>query len=168
MSVTTIEDHMLGIPHARAIGMTLVSHTDAGALVRVPYAEHLVGDPDTGVIHGGVLTALLDNTCGVAVRPPAQIAAEGPISIATLDLRIDYMSPAEPFRDILAHAVCFKRTRHIAFVRGVAYQDSPDDPIATCVAAFMLGTRNEPRSEGQTSAPESPPADPASNEEPRA
>ena len=152
MSVTTIEDHMLGIPHARAIGMTLVGHTDAGALV----------------IHGGVLTALLDNTCGVAVRPPAQIAAEAPISIATLDLRIDYMSPAEPFRDILAHAVCFKRTRHIAFVRGVAYQDSPDDPIATCVAAFMLGTRNEPRSEGQTSAPESPPADPASNQEPRA
>ncbi|MFM7119680.1 MAG: PaaI family thioesterase [Gammaproteobacteria bacterium] len=161
MSVTTIEDHMLGIPHARAIGMTLVSHTDAGALVRVPYAPHLVGDPDTGVIHGGVLTALLDNTCGVAVRPPAQIAAEGPISIATLDLRIDYMSPAAPFRDILAHAFCYKRTRHIAFVRGVAYQDSPEDPIATCVAAFMLGTRNEPRADSHTPESAATPTAPA-------
>ena len=148
MSQTTkIEDHMLGIPHARAIGMTLLRHDDTGTLVRVPYAPHLVGDPDTGVVHGGVLTALLDNTCGVAVRPPGVIESSGPISIATLDLRIDYMRPAEPHRDILAHAVCYQRTHHIAFVRGVAYHDTPENPIATCVAAFMLGTRNEPRAD---------------------
>jgi len=148
--MATPEDHMLTIPHARAIGMTLVRHDDQGSVVRVPYAEHLVGDPDTGVIHGGVLTALLDNTCGIAVRPPA--GGEGDISIATLDLRIDYMGPAEPHRDIFAEAVCFKRTRNIAFVRACAYQDSPAEPIATCVASFMLGTRNEPRAAGAEAA----------------
>ncbi|MBX3705773.1 MAG: PaaI family thioesterase [Pseudomonadales bacterium] len=141
--MTTLEDHMLAIPHARAIGMTLVRHDAEGSVVRVPYAEHLVGDPDTGVIHGGVLTALLDNTCGIAVRPPGG-DAEG-YAIATLDLRIDYMGSAEPHRDIFAEAVCYKRTRNIAFVRASAYQHSPDEPIATCVAAFMLGTRSEPR-----------------------
>jgi uncharacterized protein (TIGR00369 family) len=149
--VDTLEDHLHNIPHARAIGMTLVRHDDAGglhtdstaAVVRVPYAEHLVGDPDTGVVHGGVLTALLDNACGLAVRP-----SEGngePIAMATLDLRIDYMGPAEPRRDIYAEAVCFKRTRNIAFVRATAYQTSADDPIATCVASFMMGTPNQPR-----------------------
>jgi uncharacterized protein (TIGR00369 family) len=143
--MTAVQDHMLSIPHARAIGMTLVKHDASGSVVRVPYAEHLVGDPDTGVVHGGVLTALLDNACGIAVRPPESEPAEGPISIATLDLRIDYMGSAEPHKDIYAEAVCYKRTRHIAFVRASAYQDSPDEPIATCVAAFMLGTRNEPR-----------------------
>jgi uncharacterized protein (TIGR00369 family) len=141
--MTELHDHMLSIPHARAIGMTLLRHDDQASVVRVPYAAHLVGDPDTGVIHGGVLTALLDNACGIAVRPPA--AVPGAVAIATLDLRIDYMGSAEPHRDLFAEATCFKRTRNIAFVRACAYQDSPTEPIATCVAAFMLGTRNEPR-----------------------
>lgn len=143
-SVDPIEDHMLNIPHARAVGLTLVSHGEDGCVVKVPYAEHLVGDPDTGVVHGGVLTALLDNSCGMAVRPAD--AEPGALSMATLDLRIDYMGAAQPHRDIFAHAVCYKRTRHIAFVRATAYQTTPDDPIATCVASFMLGTPNEPRS----------------------
>ncbi len=134
----SLEHHMLNIPHARAIGMELVSHGPQGAVVRVRYAAHLVGDPDTGVVHGGVLTALLDNACGMAVRPAD--GDDAPVSMATLDLRIDYMAPAEPHRDILAHAVCYKRTRHIAFVRATAYQDSLEAPVATCVASFMLGT----------------------------
>jgi uncharacterized protein (TIGR00369 family) len=140
----TVEDHLLNIPHARALGMTLVRHDATGSLVRVPYAEHLVGDPDTGVIHGGVLTAVLDNTCGMAVRPPQE--SDQWLPIATLDLRIEYLGAATPHQDIFAEAVCFKRTRHIAFVRAVAYQTSADEPIATCVASFMLGTPNEPRS----------------------
>jgi uncharacterized protein (TIGR00369 family) len=150
------EDHMLSIPHARAIGMTLVRHDATGSVVRVPYADHLVGDPDTGVVHGGVLTALLDNTCGIAVRPPGSEA----LGIATLDLRIDYMGSAQPHRDIYAEAVCYKRTRNIAFVRASAYQDSPAEPIATCVAAFMLDTRNEPRAAAPQ--PADVPAPPAS------
>lgn len=137
-----LEDHLLNIPHARAIGMKLVRYDDDACVVAVPYAEHLVGDPDTGVVHGGVLTALLDNTCGIAVRPAP---GSEPVSIATLDLRIDYMGAAEPHRDILAEARCFKRTRNIAFVRATAYQTTPDEPIATCVAAFMMGTPNQPR-----------------------
>lgn len=136
------EDHLTTIPHARALGMRLVRHDAEGCLVRVPYGDHLVGDPDTGVVHGGVLTALLDNTCGMAVRPEAE--AE-PVAMATLDLRIDYMGAAEPHQDILAEAVCFKRTRNVAFVRATAYQTTPDEPIATCVASFMFGTPNEPR-----------------------
>lgn len=140
-----MEAHLQQIPHARAIGISLVRHDDTGCVVRVPYADHLVGDPDTGVVHGGVLTALLDNACGLAVRP--QDASTEGVALATLDLRIDYMGAAEPHKDILAEAVCYKRTRHIAFVRATAYQSSPQDPIATCVATFMLGTPNAPRGE---------------------
>jgi len=141
----TVADHLLEIPHAAAIGMTLVRHDERGCVTRIPYAEHLVGDPDTGVLHGGVLTALLDNTCGMAVRPPSY--EPGSITMATLDLRIDYMDSAEPHRDVFAEAICYKRTRNIAFVRATAYQDSPDDPIATCVASFMLNTANTPRAQ---------------------
>jgi acyl-coenzyme A thioesterase PaaI-like protein len=58
--------------------------------------------------------------------------------IATLDLRIDYMRAAEPGKDVFAKAHCFKVTKNVAFVRAVAYDDDPEDPVAAATAAFML------------------------------
>ena len=144
--MTDIEDHLAHIPHAAAIGMTLVSRSADGCIVRVPYAEHLVGDPDTGVIHGGVITALLDNASGMAVRSDpdgADIGEER--SMATLDLRIDYMRPAQPRQDLYCDARCYRMTSNVAFVRAIAYHDDRNDPIASSVATFMLGTPSAPR-----------------------
>src|SRR3954454_14763519 len=101
----------------------------------LPYRPAFVGDTATGVIHGGVVTAMLDETCGMAV----QLALDGTRSIATLDLRIDYQKPATPGLAIKAHSSCYRVTRSIAFGRAPAYQDSEDDPVATATACFMLG-----------------------------
>ncbi|MGH6708667.1 MAG: PaaI family thioesterase [Bradyrhizobium sp.] len=101
----------------------------------LPYRPIFVGDTTTGVLHGGVVTAMLDESCGMAV----QLALDGTRAIATLDLRIDYQKPATPGLDIRAHAVCYRTTRSIAFVRATAYQDSEDDPVATATACFMVG-----------------------------
>ncbi|MEM1434920.1 MAG: PaaI family thioesterase, partial [Pseudomonadota bacterium] len=131
-------------PFGQALGFEFLDEQDGELTVRAPYAEHLVGDPDTGVIHGGVLTAMLDNACGRAVhiaRIKAGRDSEG--AIATLDLRIDYMGPSAPGKDVYAKAACFRLTQNIAFVRARAYNDDPDQPIASCVAAFMLGTPSE-------------------------
>lgn len=125
------------VPHSRAIGMHVIGAKDGVATMRVPYDEKLVGNPATRVLHGGVITSLLDNASGAAVH-----SALGEWrSMATLDLRIDYMKPATPGRDVLARAECYKLTRNIAFVRGVAYHDDPDDPIASTVATFMLTSK---------------------------
>src|SRR3954451_22144672 len=101
----------------------------------LPYRPVFVGNTETGVLHGGVVTAMLDESCGMAV----QLALDGTSAIATLDLRIDYQKPATPGLDIRAHAVCYRTTRSIAFVRATAYQDSEDDPVATATACFMVG-----------------------------
>ncbi len=122
------------------MGVELVDLKDRKCIVRVPYAEHLVGDPDTGVIHGGVITATLDNASGWSVRCHEDWV-EGQ-SMATLDIRIDYMKPAVPKVELIVEAECYKMTRTIAFVRGFAHQGDPQDPVATSVAAFMLGTPN--------------------------
>lgn len=123
-----------GSPQARALGFESVSIDYATAVLKVPYDERFIGDPDTGVIAGGVVTTLLDHCCGQA----AHAALDRFMYIATLDLRIDYMRPAEPGKDIFARAHCFKVTRSVAFVRAVAYENDPDDPVATATAAFML------------------------------
>jgi len=128
---------LAGVPHAAAINLTVIEIKPGEAVCKVPYAENLIGNPDTRVVHGGVITSLLDNTCGIAVG--SKTAMQG--QIATLDLRIDYMKPATPGEDIFAFAACFKVTKNIAFVRGVAYHADRNDPIATCAAAFMLGTK---------------------------
>ncbi len=116
-------------------GLTLDRTAPGEAWSSLPYRPVFVGDSETGVLHGGVVTAMLDESCGMAV----QLALDGARAIATLDLRIDYQKPATPGLDIKAHSVCYRVTRSIAFVRSTAYQDSEDDPVATATACFMIG-----------------------------
>ena len=63
------------------------------------------------------------------------------VPIATLDLRIDYLRPAEPGRDVLARAHCYKMTKNVAFTRAVAYHDDESNPIAHSVGTFMISTK---------------------------
>ncbi len=123
-------------PHARALGIEVTRLERARAWGKAPYRPELVGDPDTGVIAGGVLTTFLDQLCGAA----ALAALDTPAIIATIDLRIDYMRPAQPGRDILAEAHCYKAGKSVAFVRAAAYEDDPDNPIAHAVTAYMINS----------------------------
>jgi uncharacterized protein (TIGR00369 family) len=121
-------------PQARALGMEVTRIEPARVWGRVPYRPEFVGDPESGVIAGGVITTFLDTICGTA----AVAAMESPTTVATIDLRIDYMRPAQPGRDVLAEAHCYKLGRSVAFVRAVAYEDAPDNPIAHVATAFMV------------------------------
>lgn len=125
-------------PQAAALGFRLVAVEPARGAIAVAWREDLVGDPDTGVIAGGVVTSLLDHTCGLAISAAAMTEA---FSTATLDLRIDYMRPAAPRAGVTAEAHCYKLTRSIAFVRAQAWDADPTDPIATAQAAFVLNRR---------------------------
>mgnify|MGYP002725907632 CR=1 FL=1 len=125
---------MESVPWAQALGLRLTRLEKGRAFAKVAWREDFVGDPDTGVIHGGVLTALLDNLCGVCINT----ALTRPKSMATLDLRIDYMRPAEKGRDILAEAECYHITRNVAFTHACAYPESRDKVIATAAATFAL------------------------------
>lgn len=138
-----IEEGGLPSPHGEAIMLEKLEQSESRSKVAIPYNDNLVGDPETGVIHGGVVTTLLDTACGMSVRSEVELAGEK--AIATLDLRIDYMRPATPGEKIYAEAECYRRTQNIAFVRGTAYQQDISKPIASCSATFMLGTPNKRR-----------------------
>lgn len=129
------------VPHNRALGIEILDFGYESVLFKLPYDEKLVGHPDTGTLHGGAITALLDGASGAAVFG----ALRELVPIATLDLRIDYLRPAEAGKAVLASASCYKMTKHVAFTRAVAYHDNPDDPIAHSVGTFMVSTRGTPK-----------------------
>lgn len=118
------------------MGMTLDVLERGRARMTLPYRADLVGDPVSGVLHGGAVTVLMDSTCGAAVF----MALDKPDAIATLDLRIDYLRAAEPGRDVVATAECYHLGRNVAFVRGTAHHGDPDQLIAACAGSFMIGT----------------------------
>jgi uncharacterized protein (TIGR00369 family) len=122
------------IPFARELGMTLDEIGSGKAQITMPYDPGLIGDPETGVIHGGAVSALMDTCCGAAVvcHPKA-----GGVT-ATIDLRIDYMRAATPGRPVTTRAECYHVARSVAFVRAVALDGDADNPVATAAGTFTM------------------------------
>ncbi|MBE9475816.1 MAG: PaaI family thioesterase [Proteobacteria bacterium] len=130
------------LPHCKALNMRMDLLEDAKAIMSMPYDKRLIGDPETGVIHGGAVSALMDTCGGASVFMHPDNA--GPS--VTLDLRIDYMRPAKPDERISAEAHCFHVTRTVAFVRVVAWAgDNKDAPVATATGAFSFQHKTKRR-----------------------
>jgi uncharacterized protein (TIGR00369 family) len=122
------------VPHHVALGLRAIAAEETHVVVGLPYAAHLVGNPETGVLHGGAITALLDCVSAMAVWHRQELQTR----IATIDLRIDYARPPVPGREVLAHAECYKLGHLVAFTRAVAYHDSAEDPLVTAAGTFMI------------------------------
>lgn len=145
-----VRHRMDGIPQCRELGLEVLEVARERCRVLLPYRADLVGNPETGVLAGGVITTVIDSVCGMAV----QMALRKTVTIATLDLRIDYLRPSTPGSDLIAEAECYKLTRRIAFVRSMAHNGDAADPLAHCVATFMIGTPGQraPQPGGDTHA----------------
>jgi uncharacterized protein (TIGR00369 family) len=124
-------------PYSAALGFRYVSSSPGFGTIMVPWRDDLVGLEATGILAPGVVTALIDHTCGLAIMSTFGTMA----APATLDLRIDHLRPAAAGAAVTAQAHCYKATRTIAFLRAEAWDVSRDDPVATAQAAFTLNRR---------------------------
>lgn len=141
--LTRARQFLAMIPLGQALAFRLEDIGDGRAVLSMPWDEQLIGDPRSGVIHGGAVSALMDTCCGAA----AISHPDGPEMTVTLDMRIDYMRPATPRQRITARAEVYRMTRSVAFLRAIACDEDDTNPVATATAAFTVDfARSEVRS----------------------
>lgn len=129
---------------ALSLALGFETLAERGCVMRAPFREDLIGDPAEGAIAGGVIFALLDQTCGMAISHALRAKAEAdgrelrPGGMATLDFRLDHIRPPRPGSAVIGEAECLNLSGDVAVVRGWAYEDDRADPIAAAQAAFMI------------------------------
>lgn len=126
----------------QTLGIQVVTARLNELVLELPYSAAIVGDPSTGIIHGGAITTLMDTASGsvvICALPEFELCP-------TLDLRVDYMRPAKPGVPVLARATAYRVTRNIIFTRCEAYQEGGVGTVANCVATFMrIGQNMTPK-----------------------
>jgi uncharacterized protein (TIGR00369 family) len=122
------------VGHGRALGVEFRAAGEDWAELALPWKPELVGIREGGILATGAIVSLIDTASGTAVW--VKIGHFQPV--VTLDLRLDYLRPAVEGETIVARCQCYKLTKSIGFVRGVAHGGDPDRPIAHSAATFML------------------------------
>lgn len=122
------------IGHGGAIGIGYHDHGADWAELSLPYSEELVGVAESGVLASGPIISLMDMATSLAIW----IRLGRFRHQATLDLRVDYLRPARPGQTIIGRGECYGVTKSIGFVRGLAHDGDPADPVAHVSGTFMF------------------------------
>ena len=124
---------LTNLGHSGWLGMQYHAHGGDWVELALPWREELVGIVGDGTLASGPIISLMDNATSMGVWTRRGSFAPQ----VTLDLRVDYMRAAEPRKTLIGRGQCYKLTRSIAFVRGIAYQDDPEDPVAHVAGTFI-------------------------------
>lgn len=85
------------IPFDRFLGLLVEEVRPGHARLRLPYRPEFIGDPRRPALHGGVISMLVDTCGGTAVWASCAVKDR----VATIDMRVDYLRPADP-ADLIA------------------------------------------------------------------
>lgn len=121
-------------PAAQTLGWRALELDPEAGTVSVEFTASERFLNPAGVIQGGFLAAMLDDTLGPALAiclPPDRFAP-------TLDLHVQFLRPARP-GTIIGHGRVVKRGREICFLAG-ELTDSGGELIATATATARITT----------------------------
>jgi uncharacterized protein (TIGR00369 family) len=121
------------VGHGGALGIHYVGHGGDWVELGLDYRRELVGVAETGVLASGPIISLMDMAASMAVWVRLGRFRHQ----ATLDMRVDYLRPATPGRTIVGRGECYRATKSIGFVRGLAHDGDPEDPVAHVTATFI-------------------------------
>ena len=122
------------VGHGGALGLSYVGHGPDWVELGLDYQEKLIGVAETGVIASGPIISLMDMATSMAIWVKLGEFRHQ----ATLDMRIDYLRPAVAGRPIVGRGECYRVTRSVGFVRGLAHDGDAADPVAHVTGTFMF------------------------------
>lgn len=140
MTINPYLEKISQTPHAKKLNLKLVSAGETSATLKLPFSKEIIGDSINSFIHGGAVTTAIDTACGAAIFQKQNNLR----ALATLDLRVDHICPAESGADVNVLADCYHLTNTIAFVRATAYTSDINAPIATAIGTFMRSNKQFP------------------------
>jgi len=92
------------MPFNKYLGLKIDSISTDGAVVRIDMRDDLIGNFEKNILHGGVISTLLDFTGGVIAQihiinemkdASLDKIVKRLTSMGTIDMRIDYMRPGK-------------------------------------------------------------------------
>lgn len=134
-----IQEH---IPFNRVLGLKLESMDLKAPKLRFEMRPELVGNARRGILHGGVISAVLDATGGFAImlalakepKPGEKLSFP---NLGTIDLRVDYLRPGRG-----KHFVATGRVVRLGNRIAVTHMELHNDEgelISTGAAAYVVG-----------------------------
>ena len=125
---------MASFGHTGWLGVSYHAHGDDWVELALPWRADLAGDAASGVLASGPIISMMDMACSMAIWARKRELTHQ----VTIDLRVDYTRAAAPQRTVYGRGECYKLTRSVGFVRGIAHDGDPDDPVAHVTGSFML------------------------------
>lgn len=122
------------VPHYRTLNLSLKERSLGRATYAMPYAQSLVGNPETGEIHEYAIVTLIDAACTTAV----QTRLDKFHRTATLDLRTDFLRKSSAGHAIICEAQCLRQDSNTATLRAIAHEGDPADPLGVATATFAI------------------------------
>jgi len=130
------------VPFNQVLGLKVHAMDPAAPQLRFDMRPELIGNPRRQILHGGVISAVLDVAAGFAIHL-AVAGSKGEASeshfpsIGTIDLRVDYLRPGRGH-----YFIATGRVVRLGNRVAVAHMDLVNDTgelIATGGAAYMVG-----------------------------
>jgi uncharacterized protein (TIGR00369 family) len=134
------------LPFNRVLGLAVRSLGVKQVQVAIPMQACLVGNTRYGILHGGVISAVMDATGGLAAtagvlnhligQPMDQITRKV-ARIGTIDLRVDYLRPGKG-TEFLATGVVMRTGSKVAVIRMEMHSDA-GVLIAVGTGTYIVG-----------------------------
>jgi len=107
----------------------------AGPIFRLPFREHLIGNPRLPAIHGGVLAGFGETVMMlhlVATNPPMTKGVP-----KAVDFSIDYLRPARPV-DTFAQGITIRLGHRVSLIQANLWQEDPRRPVAATRGHWLM------------------------------
>ena len=138
------------VPYHRLLGVRFDRLGDE-LTARLPHGAHLIGNPATSAIHGGVTASFLEiagqtQLAWELIAPALERGGDAAEAIRdgrlpplpkTIDITIDYLRRGRP-REMFARTRVQKAGRRVAHLHVEAWQDERARPIAMLRGNFLM------------------------------